>query len=558
MNPLIFSDSPQTNARSLHYLIMAGIIAFLCWPSVLYAQSLQIEPPAPAPISAPRATAPGGMDSAIQQMRQAAGSADVEGLAQAIQQVEALNPAHPSLSVYRSILQNKRTSGAPSAKVEGATASRIGTPRPTPRPTPEPPPAVSEGAKPPSPPPSSSASSESSWTKYLLPAGIAVAVLALLALAAKMLRRKKTTALAPAKAAMATPAPPLPPPAPVNLLFDPSKDDALEQTIIPPTVDDKPLVQDVAQQFASNVSPSSGPTSPPPAFDIPEDIPSGTSRTPSSFDDLPTVIEMPGMFEEQQHQANQQSPPPSPLAEDNDFVSFQALGLHPHEASHKEDSFIEPPRLNSIDLPSNPEDFSSARDETIAITPDNLMASITLDDIIETQNHMGEISQQAPLTDRDQSASGIPTMNLGDDAMSETIPFQSSPIPSPTIPMASLDDETIHGMDTLMINPPETPDSSPALDDTQTYTTSPAVEPPPMPAGDNFYLSGGTPGTPDERSEKMFREQLDKGLKAVGDRDWRQAVHYLSIAAAIHPEDEAVRTHLRGARDEKKRSEGAG
>ena len=496
------------------------------------------------------------MDAAVQQMRQAAGGDDVEALARAIQQVEALNPAHPSLSVYRSILQNKRTSGATTGSVSGATASRVVTPRPTPRPTPEPTPAVSEEVKP--PPPPSSASSDSPWTNYLLPAGVALAVLVLLALAAKMFRRNKRAVVAPATAAAAAPAPPLPPPAPVDLLFDPAKDDALEQTIIPATVDEKPIVQDVAQQFASNVTPSSGPMAPPPAFDIPNDIPAESSRTPSSFDDLPTVIETPGMFEEPPPQPDEQPAPPPASSEDNDFVSFQALGLHPKKESPADEPPSAPPRLNSIDLPSNPEDFSGARDETIAITPDNISSSITLDDIIATQNQTGGKADEPPPGDRDQSASGIPTMNLGDDDLSETIPFQSPPPPSTTTPLAPLDEETLHGMDTLMINPPETPDSSPALDDTQTYITPPAVEPPPMPAGDNFYLSGGTPGTPDERSEKMFREQLDKGLKAVGERDWRQAVHYLSIAAAIHPEDESVRAHLRSARDEKKRSEGAG
>ncbi len=558
MNSFKFSNAHPAKVPPLKVLLVAGIIGLAgYWPTAIDAQSLQIATPAPAPVSRPSATAPGGSESVVQEMRQAAGGDDIEALAQAIQKLEAINPSYPSLSVYRSILENKRNSLNTSGTVAGATASRIVTPRPTPRRTPEPTPSVSAQSKPAPPSPSSYRDSDSSLTKYLIPAAIVVAILMLLAMAAKMFRRKKTTATAPATAAMR---PPAPPPPPIDLLFDPSKDDALEQTIIPPTVDEKPLVQDVAQQFAFNVLPSSGAITPPPAFDIPEDVPSETNRTPSSFDDLPTVIETPGMIEDQVPLGGRQSAPLSsvPQADDNDFVSFQALGLHPQGAEHEDVSSSQPPRLNSIDLPSVPEDFSSARDETVAITPDSIMDSITLDDIMETQKVTTNKSPAPAPSYRDQSAKGIPTMNLGDDEMSETIPFHAATPHPTTTPSAPLDDETLHGMDTLMINPPETPHSSPALDETIPFDMPPIVEPPPMPAGDTFYHSGGTPGTSDERSEKMFREQLDKGLKAVGERDWRQAVHYLSIAAAIHPEDEAVRTHLRNARDEKKRSEGAG
>jgi hypothetical protein len=59
----------------------------------------------------------------------------------------------------------------------------------------------------------------------------------------------------------------------------------------------------------------------------------------------------------------------------------------------------------------------------------------------------------------------------------------------------------------------------------------------------------------DERSEKMFREQYDRAQKAMNDRNWRQAVHYLSIAAAIHPDNEQVREQLKQARAEKRKQE---
>jgi len=71
----------------------------------------------------------------------------------------------------------------------------------------------------------------------------------------------------------------------------------------------------------------------------------------------------------------------------------------------------------------------------------------------------------------------------------------------------------------------------------------------------------GTPGKGsagsqlDERSEKMFREQFDRAMKAFGEKNWKQAVHYLSIAAAIHPENTDVREKLREARDQKRKQE---
>jgi outer membrane protein assembly factor BamD (BamD/ComL family) len=53
----------------------------------------------------------------------------------------------------------------------------------------------------------------------------------------------------------------------------------------------------------------------------------------------------------------------------------------------------------------------------------------------------------------------------------------------------------------------------------------------------------------------MFREQYDRAQKAMSDRNWRQAVHYLSIAAAIHPDNEQVREQLKQARAEKRKQE---
>lgn len=76
------------------------------------------------------------------------------------------------------------------------------------------------------------------------------------------------------------------------------------------------------------------------------------------------------------------------------------------------------------------------------------------------------------------------------------------------------------------------------------------------------YDSGQPPAmkaavSTDERSERMFREQCERATKATAEGNWKQAVHYLSIAAAIHPEDSDVLRRLKAARDEKRRSEAA-
>ncbi len=59
----------------------------------------------------------------------------------------------------------------------------------------------------------------------------------------------------------------------------------------------------------------------------------------------------------------------------------------------------------------------------------------------------------------------------------------------------------------------------------------------------------------DERSERMFREQMDKARKAYDEKNWRQAVHFLSIASALHPENEEAKQMLKDARGEKRKAE---
>jgi hypothetical protein len=128
-------------------------------------------------------------------------------------------------------------------------------------------------------------------------------------------------------------------------------------------------------------------------------------------------------------------------------------------------------------------------------------------------------------------------------------------------------DQTLHGQDTLPLGAnvsqayasgidPLNPGAGP-LDETRVpamsgFGSAPfaaASTPPPAdsaPAASNAV---------DARSERMFQEQLSKAVRANAAKDWKGAVHALSIAAAIHPENEQVMADLKIAREKKRQAE---
>lgn len=59
----------------------------------------------------------------------------------------------------------------------------------------------------------------------------------------------------------------------------------------------------------------------------------------------------------------------------------------------------------------------------------------------------------------------------------------------------------------------------------------------------------------DPQAERMFREQYERGLRALEEQNFKQAVHFLSIAAAIRPSHAEVREKLRLARERKRQQE---
>lgn len=163
-----------------------------------------------------------------------------------------------------------------------------------------------------------------------------------------------------------------------------------------------------------------------------------------------------------------------------------------------------------------------------------------------------------------------------DSVISRTGGYTGYESDTAVVSMQDLASETFHGQDTLAL--PEAADlarvhaldvrQGPPLDATKTSGggSSPAaagqseqgetksIQTPIIPAATDFY-GATTPGNLDERSERMFREQYDRAMKAYQKKDWKQAVHYFSIAAAIHPEDEDLRLKLRESRDRRRREE---
>lgn len=508
-------------------------------------------PPAVQPVD-PRRT----VEETIQAMREGIINNDLPAAKAAIERMEQIDPSHPSLSVYRSMLERKMSAGQ-----SGPTTSRVVTPVPTPRPTPSPTPVATPR---PAAPPSRSAARGPNW---MLIGGAAAGLVVVLGLLVAVLRRRKTAPV-PAPAAEPQPRQARPEPPPVDLLFDGEAEETPAAPEEGPTTTQPAVGRSVAEQFASSVGPGTASNLLSPGFDIPDTL-SVTSKpkTPSSIQDLPTVFEAPDLppatgdapapaGDSRPLPATVSAPPPPPPPMD-EVVTFESIGL-PTADDLPPPAPAAPPSISAIAIPDASDQLSHARDETIAVPPgarppqpviDPMGASITLDDIMSTQQQVGGVPEQKPATPADGSARGIASLSLDDD-LAETKTGLSTPPPV-------LADETLHGMDTIALNPPGSQVPPASMDETLPLTGSPVAPAPPSPA-DSVYVSSPAPGTggsADERSEKMFREQYEKGLKAVGDRDWRQAVHYLSIAAAIHPDDEEVRTHLRNAREEKKRAE---
>lgn len=110
---------------------------------------------------------------------------------------------------------------------------------------------------------------------------------------------------------------------------------------------------------------------------------------------------------------------------------------------------------------------------------------------------------------------------------------------------------------------PESPPAQPASEDSvedalAAALSAMAAESPdaaPAEAAPNDEAPALSTESLDDRTERMFGDQMEKARRAVAEKNWRQAVHVLSIASALHPENEEAKQMLKDARAEKRKSE---
>lgn len=225
------------------------------------------------------------------------------------------------------------------------------------------------------------------------------------------------------------------------------------------------------------------------------------------------------------------SAPPAPQETSDDTVSFEALGIN---FGGSEEPVKEEP------IPPTPTSASPAADNSASDTVniDDLLSSMFKS--VDTKSEPEETvvippspapSQPAPAEEK--SADPFASLFAGMDAPSET-PTPSSP--EPAKPAAKSLDELMAETIGIPMEAPTPASPAPVAENTA-HLTPPATE------------------SIDERSARMFNEQMVKARTAVEEKNWKQAVHFLSIAAALQPGDEEAQSLLKQARHEKKLSE---
>lgn len=336
-----------------------------------------------------------------------------------------------------------------------------------------------------------------------------------------------------------------------------------------------------------------------------------------SFDDLGIVLLNPGAQDQPVAPQVPAPPPPQPASPPNSFlqaatpmpepgVSTTPIMEVPNRPAPppepppvpERDSSADPIRLDSIDFTfSNPGE--AAKPDLLVESKKNPTGAIDLEDLLKhtidgAKAKIGSPPGSAPDTPAtsDTPTTAVPsTSQENRGAEIDTLFIQPSALDNqkeeePPKSTSRMDEtygfaaDTFHSQDTIQLSPPTDERRDEDLAATQTYSGSnsqqassamaetvgtsepapppPQVAPPPVAAEpESFYGTTPPRGTAglDERSERMFREQYDRGMKAYNDKNWKQAVHYLSIASAIHPDNEDVRSKLREAREMKRKDE---
>ncbi len=281
-----------------------------------------------------------------------------------------------------------------------------------------------------------------------------------------------------------------------------------------------------------------------------------------------------------------------PLGSDSMGMDFNPTKQTPLSHFPSEETVI----LSAPDV--EPQTLSPSRNATPASSPSLSSGTVDLEDIFGSQPLPGQ-DASPNLLDKPYSDAAIESPSLSDsgdsDFNSQTMPtFVSAPDagnpetetrtppPARQRPIAeensdsqSISFEELFGpadessISTPAATVPEVAEPTPApaaaaeeedsVEDalaaalSAMAAESPDVAPPVNPAEIEVPVQSSE--SLDDRTERMFNDQMEKARRAVSEKNWRQAVHVLSIASALHPEHEEAKQMLKDARAEKRKSE---
>jgi hypothetical protein len=159
--------------------------------------------------------------------------------------------------------------------------------------------------------------------------------------------------------------------------------------------------------------------------------------------------------------------------------------------------------------------------------------------------------EEETLLDYSSGASSSPQPSGGEDETVALSPSESGPphhAPAPGDPWLSEDEETVH------LHPGLSPSGAAPQPPANLDPSSLGAGHPPAagsPPGGKPSAAPSHP-SPGASQESLFQMEREKGLKAFEEQDWKQAVHFLSVAASLHPDDQELAEKLREARKQRR------
>ena len=289
-----------------------------------------------------------------------------------------------------------------------------------------------------------------------------------------------------------------------------------------------------------------------------EGQPSGTTEsTPQPFDDEETVIVPPPVPPASKNATptSNKSVPAGPVDLEDIFGSQplpQGVDTAPAKAP------AEPPKQQpqqEIPEPKEPADFKEPmepKEPSSKLEDPNSMTMPTFVSAPDAANPEESIEVPPQNTQRPKPAEGESDSISLDELFGPDEQKDAAPKPAGTPEPAE--------------SPESKPEEQPAKQELSiedalaaTLGAMQSESPDDAPAGaapsDNAAQSDEPGETLDERTERMFAAQMEKARQAVNEKNWRQAVHVLSIASALHPENEEAKQMLKDARAEKRKAE---